>query len=221
LTGLKICETFLITFFLILSKSLANESQENNKKSYLDLKLVPESSVLSSSNTPALKSPLVLKAEVQTGTKSANSDIKINNTMIDAENNKNGISNKCFYGSNHKLSNTLKNVSLQNESFSSIIDDSPISSKRRKMNAPNDSNLEIKKTSTSNKNLSSKKSLTSNINNVNNNYNSKNPRFDQENLENNLKSGSGAISSPAPVSSNNGSVKTWNRNNSNKSLGKG
>jgi hypothetical protein len=187
----------------------------------LDLKLVSESSVLSGSNTPALKSPLVLKGDsiVQTGTKPAISDIKSNNTMIDADNNKNGISNKCFYGSNNKLSNTLKNVSSQNESFSSILDDSPISSKRRKMNAPNDNNLEIKKALTSNKNLSAKKSLTLNINNANNNYNSKNPRFDQENLENNLKSG--AISSPATVSSNNGSVKTWNRNNSNKSLGKG
>ena len=54
---------------------------------------------------------------------------------------------------------------------------------------------------------------------ANNNFNNKNPRFDQENLENNSK-----ISTPGPstpLAKNNGSIKAWNRSNSSKALGKG
>ena len=206
-------------------QDLINKNQETQKKSHIQLKIsneLNESSNVINSNLDRLDSPLISKIQNQTQINTIPTllNVKNDNIKFDAEKNNSGISKKCFYGSNSKPSNTTKNVSSQNESSVSILDvqnDSPISSKRRKMNAPNENTIGTKNTTEISRALTPRRGLTPSNSNNNSNFNSKNPKFDQENLENTSKNGS---SSAVPLN-NNGSIKTWNRNNSNKSLGKG
>ena len=197
---------------------------------------------VSLNKTPRPQSPLILKTPSLSldNTNTSSSTINATTAASSLEANKNGltIAKQNFYGSLNisKPTVIIKKVPLNNETSSPEIENSltllsksnnnndtnqSLSSKRRRINS-NDNLVDAKKPIS--KALTSKRTLANNSN-----FNNKNPRYDQENLENNLKNsfggagGSSTAAAPATTTAKgNGSIKTWNRTNSmTKPAGKG
>ena len=179
--------------------------------------------------TPLLRpqSPRTLKAPTPIV-----DSISTNKSNAPEPNNGITIVNKNFYGTStfnpSKPSIVLQKVELHNEmSSSSSTDSTPLTAslttnnsrdtgKRRRMNS-SENFAENKKPPTAiAKALTSKRGAANNSN-----FNNKNPRFDQENLEN-TNSNANAKNPSASQANSNGSIKTWNRTNSmTKPAGKG